>query len=366
MFKSKITTNQVNYLNIALMIISAASALMWPFETFLFVYAFLGPLHYLTEISWLHDKKYFTSGKYDAIFLYVVGIIVTAVNFDLLPGLPQNTVPFITYLAFVAALLFVLFKKTSSRFIGIFIAIIVSNFFIHTKAFEAIFSVFLPTLIHVFLFTALFILVGALRGRSFSGILSLVIFAIVSIGLLYYHPSHSNYHVQDYVRSSYGYLKDNGSFTDGFIGLNHYIFTAFNLHDFGQPAAPFHDYVNNINDYIYHNPLALSIMSFIAFSYMYHYLNWFSKTSIIQWHNIPKWRFIGVIVLWVASLALYAYNYSVGLKWLFLLSFTHVLVEFPLNHVTFINIGKEIGGIASGKPKASKQGKAVPSKIATK
>ena len=107
-------------------------------------------------------------------------------------------------------------------------------------------------------------------------------------------------------------------------------------------------------------------MSFIAFSYMYHYLNWFSKTSIIQWHNIPKWRFIGVIVLWVASLALYAYNYSVGLKWLFLLSFTHVLVEFPLNHVTFINIGKEIGGIASGKPKASKQGKAAPSKIATK
>ena len=31
---------------------------------FLFAYAFLGPLHYLTEISWLHDRQYFAKGKF--------------------------------------------------------------------------------------------------------------------------------------------------------------------------------------------------------------------------------------------------------------------------------------------------------------
>ena len=102
-------------------------------------------------------------------------------------------------------------------------------------------------------------------------------------------------------------------------------------------------------DFFYSNPLMLAIMGFIGFAYLYHYLNWFSKTSVIQWHNIPRARFIAIIVLWLVSIALYAYDYAVGLQWLFFLSFTHVLLEFPLNQLTFINIGKEIGGIASGK-----------------
>ncbi len=367
MFKLKLTIDQVNYLNIALMIISAATALMWPFETFLFVYAVLGPLHYLTEISWLHDRKYFTTRKYDYLFLIAMGVLVTALNFNWIHDVPRETASVITYIAFVAALFFVVFKKISSRIIGIFIAFLVSNFFWKTQVFEGIFGVFLPTLIHVFLFTGLFILVGALRGRSFSGIVSLVVFAIVSLALLYYHPAHTNYNISGYVKSSYGYLKDDGNWTDGFISLNQYIFTAFNLHDFGKhPAAPpFTQYIATINNFIYHNPLALSIMSFIAFAYMYHYLNWFSKTSVIQWHNIPKARFIGVIALWVASLALYAYNYALGLSWLFFLSFSHVLLEFPLNHLTFINIGKEIGGIVTGKKKTVKpvSGKPIPSKV---
>ena len=90
----------------------------------------------------------------------------------------------------------------------------------------------------------------------------------------------------------------------------------------------------------------------IAFAYTYHYLNWFSKTQVIQWHKVPKLRFIAVIVLWVASVGLYVYDYAVGFKWLFLLSFAHVLLEFPLNHQSFIGIGREIGAIISRKPPA--------------
>src|SRR5277367_5778352 len=50
----------VNWVNIGLMLISCAAAIGAPFHTFLFAYVVLGPLHYLTEISWLHDRSYFT------------------------------------------------------------------------------------------------------------------------------------------------------------------------------------------------------------------------------------------------------------------------------------------------------------------
>ena len=64
---SMLKDDKINYLNIGLMFATAVFAFFAPFETFLLAYAFLGPLHYLTEISWLHDRQYFTKGKYDFI-----------------------------------------------------------------------------------------------------------------------------------------------------------------------------------------------------------------------------------------------------------------------------------------------------------
>jgi hypothetical protein len=45
------------------MVLTAVLAYFYPFETFLLAYAYLGPLHYLTEISWLHDRNYYSKGK---------------------------------------------------------------------------------------------------------------------------------------------------------------------------------------------------------------------------------------------------------------------------------------------------------------
>ena len=84
------------------------------------------------------------------------------------------------------------------------------------------------------------------------------------------------------------------------------------------------------------------IMRFIAFAYTYHYLNWFSKTEIIRWHQVPRSRFIIVVLGAVASVALYAIDYSLGFKWLFLLSFMHVMLEFPLNWITATGIFTEL------------------------
>ena len=93
---------------------------------------------------------------------------------------------------------------------------------------------------------------------------------------------------------------------------------------------------------VFTSGLVLRLVRFLAFAYTYHYLNWFSKTSIIQWHAVSTGRLLLVSAAWIASVALYAVNYELGLRWLFLLSMAHVLLEFPLNHKSFLEIGSEI------------------------
>jgi hypothetical protein len=73
---------------------------------------------------------------------------------------------------------------------------------------------------------------------------------------------------------------------------------------------------------------------FVAFIYLYHYLNWFSKTSIIKWHEVSKDRLIIITTLWFFAVALYFYDYMLGFEVLFTLSLMHVFLEFPLNFRT--------------------------------
>ena len=83
-------------------------------------------------------------------------------------------------------------------------------------------------------------------------------------------------------------------------------------------------------------------MRLIAFAYTYHYLNWFSKTSIIKWHEVPRRRTAAMVVIWLGALALYAWDYDSGMAVLYFLSILHVMLEFPLDHLTFVGIGKEL------------------------
>ncbi len=332
------TTDQVNYLNIGLMILSAISAFLFPFETFLFVYAFLGPLHYLTEISWLHDRHYFTKGKYDYLFLIFAGLLITAGSLKLIPNLPANTGTAITFIAFSAALIFVFVNNPYAKAFYIFLLFPISAIAVKSPIIQSLFSVFLPSIIHVFLFTGLFILVGALRGKSLTGIASLVVFIICAVSFFLYFPESTNYTVSERVKNNYA----------DFQMLNYYLMAPFSTHNFEQPSN-IQEYFRYVNNVLYQSRAAFSVMAFIGFAYMYHYLNWFSKTSIIQWHNISRTRLAAIIIIWLASIGLYAYDYKTGLKWLFFLSFSHVLLEFPLNHLTFATIGKELRAIFSGQ-----------------
>jgi hypothetical protein len=327
---SSLSTDQLNYLNIGLMLLTAVVAFAKPFELFLAAYALLGPLHYLTEISWLHDRHYYTRGKNDYLVLVALAIFVTIIVTRAVPGIPYWVRVPATYIAFGVALVFILVSKPWPRLICYAVLIATSGLVMQVDFLRSLFGVLLPTIVHVFVFTGLFILIGALKSRSVSGIASLVVFCLCALSFFVFGRDETGGYAGTFIQKTYY----------AFTELNYSLMTPFNRQDLSVPANAV-NFILFVNYRLYHSPLALAIMRLIAFAYTYHYLNWFSKTSIIQWHNIPRWRFIGVITVWIASVGAFFYNYQFGLRWLFFLSFTHVLLEFPLNHLTIINIGKE-------------------------
>ncbi|HEU4718608.1 MAG TPA: hypothetical protein VFU15_12275, partial [Bacteroidia bacterium] len=329
-------TDRINYLNIGLILISCAVAFFVPFELFLFSYAVLGPAHYLTEISWLHERNYFSKGKYNYVFLVVAGFLLFLVlYFDKLfphvhlfnrdANLQTGMTTGLVYIAFVSALAMVVLKKPFHRLIA-FIVIVASASL--AKQGVLLFSVFLPTLIHVYLFTGLFMLYGALKSRSKSGYLSVAIFVLCPLLFVFITPS--GMPVSDYALHSYSLFET----------VNRKFLEVFQPDLFVKDFTSLADYRQYLHKVIYESNAGLMVMRFIAFAYTYHYLNWFSKTSVIKWHNVPKRRLVVIGVLWAAAVAFYFWKYEYGFHVLFLLSFLHVFLEFPLNHVTIIGIFK--------------------------
>jgi hypothetical protein len=56
---------KIEITNFLLIWVTLFFAFQFPFQLFLFSYAVLGPLHYLTEINWLEKKNYFLEGQSD-------------------------------------------------------------------------------------------------------------------------------------------------------------------------------------------------------------------------------------------------------------------------------------------------------------
>jgi hypothetical protein len=333
----RLTTDQLNNLNTGLMLFSCFLAYLLPFELFLFSYAVLGPLHYLTEISWLHDKNYFIESKRGQrigrhaqrawLILVIITLAVMLYGFVAEKILRQSVTPVweiaLFYLVFVTASLLMFTKNKAMGWALIFLTLTSLIVFSATR-YYALIAFFLITIIHVFVFTAAFILFGALKSKSRSGILSLIVFGLCIASFFVYAPDVQGSPVGNYIRNSYG----------SFQTLNAELIKLFHL---GTGTS--------LRE-IYESRAGLMVMRFIAFAYTYHYLNWFSKTSIIKWHEIPKSRTALILGLWLISLTVYVYNYQIGMMALYFLSVLHVMLEFPLNHYTFAGIGKEIYAIS--------------------
>jgi hypothetical protein len=322
----------IDIANIALMIISCVAAYLLPFELFLFSYAVLGPLHYLTEISWLHKRDYFTTGKFDYLIFIPLGVILTlfiVTNYQGPDAARWSTN--LIFICVVSALGMVLLQNWFYKIIVIVSALVIGYALSGMNSMQLAFGMYLPTLVHVFIFTGLFIIYGALKSKSITGLVSVGVFILCGASFFIYHPAISWYHVSDYAQRSISGIR-----FDGLISSFAHMFNMDKDHGAFKSLEDFQHFV-------FHSTVGQSIMRFIAFAYTYHYLNWFSKTSVIKWHKVPaKWLAI-VVVLWICSVGLYAYDYMMGLEVLFLLSMLHVFLEFPLNYRSIIGIGEELG-----------------------
>jgi len=301
---------RLNVLNAGLMVVSSALAFALPFHLFLFAYAVLGPLHYLTEISWLHDRGYFASGGRGRNWW--LGLVAVATGVLLLGYLtdapPKYEIGFVYLVLFTALMLhFVKHAASAVALVGVTGAGIALA---SASPAYFVFAYLVVTIIHVYVFTAMFVLHGALRTRSWSALASLGVMIACALSFFVITPAAMPPSAS--LRAVY----------DFFAPLNTQL-----LRIFGYSTRS-----------VFDSRGGAAVMRFIAFSYTYHYLNWFSKTSIIKWHEVSRGRTAAIVSLWIAAVATFAYDYRIGVSVLYALSLVHVMLEFPLNHRTWLAI----------------------------
>ncbi len=325
------SAQKIDIANIVLMLFSVALALLLPFETFLISYAVLGPLHYVTEISWLKKKEYFIAQKKDWISFIVICVVITTalLAIELWPYfqdsqlvtllLTKNNLDKKTFsdelslwpsclifFAFISAYILTFVKDWFWRINAFAFAIFLVLLFKGTPNYVVIFGILLTTIIHVWLFTGIFILSGATKNKNISTYISFAVFILCSLSFI-------------------------------FIGRDSYILSGKALEIVGTNSLNLNQELAKIFNLSFSKGelitslTALKIQGFIAFAYTYHYLNWFSKVEIIKWHKVSKTSLILCVIIWAIALGAYAYSYRFGLIFLLFLSVLHVFLEFPLN-----------------------------------
>jgi hypothetical protein len=79
------------------------------------------------------------------------------------------------------------------------------------------------------------------------------------------------------------------------------------------------------------DPAAAGVLRFLAFIYLFHYLNWFAKTELLQWHRVSRRSWGWIALLYSVSVGCYLRSFMVGFYLVNFLSMLHVFLEFPLN-----------------------------------
>lgn len=316
----------INHVNIALIAVSFGVALYLPFQLFLFAYAILGPGHYLTEISWLQKRRFFVKGGYDPYVLAGLALLPAALAMFAPAPLKQmgsaHNMATVIAVAFGIGLVFFLTDKLSARIVGVAVIAALSLIAVNTSAFLVmILALFVPTLIHVYIFTGFFMIFGALKERSTSGYIAFACFLVFP--LLYFFIKPVSLAPTDYVVQTYWHP-----------------FSALNaaLLGLANPRSQM-EMDENVRR-VFGSSAGLIAMRFIAFAYTYHYLNWFSKTGIIKWHQVTRQRLSAIVVIWAACVGFYLYDAGSAMKVLFCLSFLHVFLEFPLNHMSIMGVAR--------------------------
>jgi len=293
--------------HLAAMLAAWGVAYVVPFELLVLAYVVLGPLHYTTEISWLHDRGYFLEHR-GALALAAIGLGAALID-------NASWFGFAMWSALVIAAFLAAARSAAQGVILLVVALgLTALMYVRWPAL-AIVGVLLPTVIHVSAFTLIFMGLGAWRARS-AAQGWLVVAYLAGIAVILVAPPAAA--------------------------------TAMPL--YGKIAQ----------DYFHTVPLALGALfgvgeihldgrltAFLAFIYTYHYLNWFIKAEVIRWADIPPARWLLVGAVSAASTSFYFYDYALGFSVLLALSLVHVVLEFPLNTQAARQLAEAIGAGAT-------------------
>jgi hypothetical protein len=285
-------------------VVSAVAASLAPLQVFIFVYAFVGPLHYLTEIAWLRKKSFYFGGGAVSEGVYValaaVLCMIVSVDFYIHRGLTGYAIGILMVLSLGA------WVKNPYVLLSALFAGYLAKFFVHGLVMFV--AVILPTIVHVYVFTMLFMVSGLVREQrrtmlAWINPILLLGFPVLLLMARWSYPAPSRYWI---------------SAEAGFRGLHGYLvgLLGHNLHPDASILA---------------DPAAAGVLRFLAFIYLFHYLNWFAKTELLQWHRVSRGSWGWIALLYCVSVGCYLWNFTVGFYLVNFLSMLHVFLEFPLN-----------------------------------
>jgi hypothetical protein len=276
---------KIEAVNAALIVACAILVHFYPFHVLILSYAVLGPAHYLTEIGWLHQRQYFARGPgIGLLFIVPAGILAF--------GSDSRLSAFALAFAIIVSAGFLLSASWQTLFAAMFAAAGLAHFAIKfAPGATNLFILLVPSIVHVFVMTGLFMLGGAKRAKSLGELAVLALFFSAAASFFFISPMAST----PVVGSAY--------FEPIVRGL--------------LPMMEGHS--------------ADSVFGFLGFAYSYHYLNWFSKVEIIKWNRVPKAHLGFMAALYIGMLSAYCWSFSLGFELSLFMSMLHVLLEFPLN-----------------------------------
>ena len=287
--------------HLGLMLSALALTYLVPFELLLLAYVVLGPAHYATEISCLHDRKYFLPRRSIALGLAATALVAAIIENATWFGL-------VMWVAFAVCALMVTTTVLQAMVLFVGAAGLIA-FVLANDALGAL-GILLPTLIHVSLFTLVFMALGALRsGQRVQWML--IAMYLAAIALILIAPPTAAMLVPSFAKAA---------------------------NDYFALVAPALGRLFGIAGLTLDNRM----VGLLAFVYTYHYLNWFIKAEVIRWADISRVRLAIVAAASAASTALYFYDYAYGFSVLLAFSLAHIVLEFPLNSLALHQLAEAI------------------------
>jgi len=290
--------------NLGVLLFSALAAWAAPLQTFILAYAVLGPFHYLTEIAWLQKKDFYFGDGVISPRLYAwisfVLCIVACADLYVKRGWSEYAIGALLVLSLGALV------KNVPVLVGALVLVLATRRFVH--GYGLFLAAFVPTVLHVYVFTLIFLISGAMRAKRRSALGWLNPLLLVTIPLVLVRLGVWGGMPGPYWMSSETTFADLHQYVAGLMGLGMQF-------DPGKVLEP----------------NAVLVFRFLAFIYLHHYLNWFAKTELLAWHKVSRGSWAAILGLYTVSIGIYAYSFAMGFYAAYFLSMLHVLLEFPLD-----------------------------------